>query len=225
MPNNPCFLFHVYQDEPLAERLMMQLRNFYPDATDIICLSDGQPASRFVQNCDRKRVTYLAGNRLKRMATGAAWIERMMTAFLTQSKAQTLIKLDPDSQVHRSFTAIPTADWFGQINLNGFYRPRIRGGCVGFSRDLATKILAGSFLENPIYRQLPFGYQRYGTFRKPGETASDEWISSTDSILADICFRLGIEPTPWSEVCIHFREPLPADLSPYAVTHPHPHAL
>jgi hypothetical protein len=220
MPD-PCFLFHVYRDELLAERLMTQLRGIYPSA-DIICISDGRPVSGFFQICTQQRVTYLAGDRLKRMATGAAWVERMITAFLTRSNAETLIKLDPDSQMHRAFKTIPAADWFGQINLKGFYRPRVRGGCMGFSRLLLEKILMSNLLVNPIYGKLPFGYQRYGVFRKHGEAYSDEWIASMDCILADICFRLGVEPVAWKEeICIHFREPLPANLSPYAVTHPH----
>lgn len=219
MPD-PCFLFSTYKDELLAKRLIVELRTAYPEA-DIICLGDGRLANGFGAFCEAHGVIVERGKRLKLMATGGQWCDRVLQAFFNYSLAEVLIKLDPDSRLHRPFKHIPQADWFGDVRLDGFFRPLIRGGCMGFSRDFAKRLLLSRLLENQMYDALPFGYLRYSTFLREGEARSEEWVSFTDGILADAAFRLRVAPTQWDEVCIKFRDPLPADTSPYAVTHPH----
>ncbi len=223
MPPDPAFLFHVYQDEPLAERLIGELRTHYPDA-DILCLGDGPVAEGFSDACQIHNVTFHPGDRLKPMEHGGQWCDRAFQFFLSHSQSPILVKLDPDSRLWKPFTAFPATDWFGDVRPKGFFRPLIRGGCMGFSRSVVERITSSGSLSNPIYARLPFGYLRYSVFRWPDETPSEEWVGFSDGILADVMFRLGIPPVQWSEVCIKFRDTLPADLSPYSVTHPHHHA-
>ena len=218
---NLCFVFSVYRDEPLAIRLMADIRRAYPEA-DIICIPDGPADISLLNACRYYRVMRFLGCRLKTLEYGGAWLHRLLALPLMFSGADVIIKLDPDTRIHRRFEAVPEADWFGQLRSTAFYLPIIGGGCMGFSREFAERVLVSEYLLDPLYKDKRFAYQRYGRYRQPGETASDEWIALTDWIIADVAHRLGVERISWREVLINFREPLPVDLSPWAATHPHP---
>ena len=42
-------------------------------------------------------------------------------------------------------------------------------------------------------------------------------IYHCDTIMASVMSRLGVPPTPWDEIYLKFREPLPEDIDRYAV--------
>lgn len=204
----PCFLFHVCNDEPLAIRLIREIRSLYP-SNPILAIADGHTNDQpFRDEVASQRVELVEGEWLKAPETGGAWVERMLREFLTRSEAEVLIKLDPDSRLHRRFKSMPRGDWFGSIN-HSYFRPLVRGGCLGLSRRACELILASEILSDPIYQGLTFRYLSEGI-----------WLAFTDGIIADACFKLGLTPSAWEEVLISNRE---EDLrgSSWAVTHPH----
>ncbi|HEY9616692.1 MAG TPA: hypothetical protein V6C64_07625 [Microcoleaceae cyanobacterium] len=222
MPSSLCFLVHTYQDEPQAKRLLAQIREFYPDS-DLVLITDGEPdaAADVDTFCDANQVQLVVGDRLKLMEFGSDWVERMFLVYLELSLAPTLIKLDADAIMHRAFVSVPALAWFGTLT-NSFFRPSCRGGCVGFSRVAIERALASGMFGNERYTRLPFGYRRYSDeLRFADEVANDEWVLSADGVVADVMFRLGIAPKPWTENNIQFRKPLPDNLLPFSVTHPH----
>lgn len=210
------FLLHVHGDEALACRLINQMRDYYP-ATQIICIADGPAIGQFEEFCSNQRVDFILGDRLRLMSKGGAWNGRMFQTFLARSSARYLIKFDPDCIMHRAFNDLPLADWFGNLAEDTWLRPLMRGGCQGFSRAVAEAIVEQNLFDNPIYCDHPFGISAKTYYGK----AQELWYAFVSGSLGDVMHRLGVPRTPWPDVLVHFREPLPDDLSPYAVTHPH----
>jgi hypothetical protein len=217
-----AFIIHIHRDEDYARSLVSELRDHYP-ISDILAIADGRVQDEELPLFLRQnRVDFVEGDRLKLMAMGGRWVERWLQLALTYTEAERFILLDADTQITKAFNQIPQADWFGcTIPDPSFYRtPVCLGGCMGVSRAYAERILASKLLQCIWWQHPPYGYQRYGKFRFEGEAASDEMILCSDRVMADLAYRLATKLTPWSDICLTFRAPLPDDLTPYAAIHP-----
>ena len=111
----------------------------------------------------------------------------------------------------------PDAEWFGHLSEpHGAVRPLLRGGFWGFKRQVVRKILGSLILHDVEYLREFNKYDRYGRFILPGEEPAP-MIYHCDTIMASVMARLEIPPTPWDEIYLKFREPLPEDVDRYAV--------
>ena len=87
---NLCFVFSVYRDEPLAIRLMADIRRAYPEA-DIICIPDGPADISLLNACRQYRVARFPGCRIKTLEYGGAWLQRLLVLALMFSRADAII--------------------------------------------------------------------------------------------------------------------------------------
>lgn len=216
------FAFSIYDDRPLVERLIRDLREIYPDSK-ILCIADGVNPNGFSQYAVDYGVTYTVGEkRLKPANFGGLWLERLLEFALQNSTASHLVRTDGDAKFWRAFRYLPSADISGAlVERHGFKFPN--GPCVVFRREAIEKILTSQVLQDPFYAESPwFGYERYGEYRHSDETIDLTPMSLDDVILGHVVQRLGMSIAPLWDVGIHFRGDPPdnSDLQ-YAVTHPH----
>lgn len=213
----PAFVFTFFDDIVLAQRLIRQLRQFYPTA-DILAIADGVRPAAFAAYAQINAVQYLEGERLKPRASGGQWTHRYLELFLAQSSADVLIKLDPDSFVYRAFEAFPAstkADLFGNLKTNHLQQVQVRGGCVGYQRTAVQRLVSSKLLLEDQYRNA----SKYTYRRLP----ADPLLTLQDAIVADVAQRLGLALAEWADVAIVSGNETPVDNAAltYAVTHPH----
>jgi hypothetical protein len=148
----------------------------------------------FDDNLERLKLSQFAGQ----------WTERYLKAFL-QTGSNILVKLDPDTAVLRKARYFPDAEVFG-VHCDG----QVLGGCIGYSRDCARKIIDSGLLLGTKYTGLYYTYVKCG-----------ERVTRQDEIMADIIRRLNLHTVEWKEACIrqyHPRSVMPT--GDYAFVHP-----
>jgi predicted O-methyltransferase YrrM len=202
------FLMHTCDERRSAERAIAQLRRVYPRAR-VILVSDGGADRRYLAT--RHSCEYVAGERLFAVERGGEILSRMLTLYL-QQPTPWLIKIDPDTAVHRRFAWLPTSGVFG--SPNDLVRKSIQGGCLGICRDAAKKLLEHAAAWLPACQDwrnwaldIPVAQER----------ATRDKLTSIDWTLAFACRQLGIPVHPILEVKSSWREIIPA--GDYAVTH------
>jgi len=203
-----AFVLNVYRDQALAVRLANQVLELFGQKA--IVIGDGVPIDPGLAKVSHS----WAAPRLKHQFS-LAWTKRYLQVGF-ESGADHVIKLDPDSFIHRRFTP-PDADWYGTLGLSNDY---VRGGACGFRRNIIPKVLNYTNLDGFA----PYSYRRWSKHRWPHEEYSDEVISNQDHNLKLAMLDLGIVPTTWPDVLIYGNENVvpSGDLSRFAITHPHP---
>ncbi len=148
------------------------------------------------------------------------WTQRYLNIFLKHTNATHLLKVDPDTCVWRSFS-LPPGDYdiFGNMS-NRYKYPYIKGGCIGFTRSAAKKIIDSEFLLDKEYEN--FNYQRYKNHKWPHEIESAEQFAFQDWIVGDVAHRLNLKLKEWEEIYILGNLNIVPEIKEYAVTHPHP---
>jgi hypothetical protein len=219
------FYFNIYKDEIYVVRLAHQLARFFPESK-VIAISDGpcHVPSLVQAKLFNPNLVLVNGERLKHKPTGGCeFTQRNLEAVLARSQAATIVKLDPDSYIVRSCD-IPTYDWFGHVHSTSipFMGSRfdfIAGGAMGFSRDAIVRIIDSGFLLDRKYDNSAGFYSRYSQYKKFADPAGEsDPIRREDWVIGDICRRLKIDATPWSEVyCVQDDEV--EDMS-FAICHP-----
>jgi hypothetical protein len=104
------------------------------------------PILAFDDNLERLKLSQFAGQ----------WTERYLKAFL-QTGSNILVKLDPDTAVLRKARYFPDAEVFG-VHCDG----QVLGGCIGYSRDCARKIIDSGLLLGTKYTGLYYTYVKCG---------------------------------------------------------------
>lgn len=215
-----CFIFNVYQDEDRAKILTQQLKSTFPNA-EIIGLLDGKPSGDIASYLEASLVRQINGLRLKPQVNGGAWLERIFKVYLEESRADHLVKIEPDSTVFRAFANISDTDIAGTLIQIVDGRELVHGGCVAIKREAVEKIVRSRLLENPKYKfDRRFGYRRYEPpYLQVGEVRSNEWIISGDAVLADLIQELNLSVQNWAEVsCGVYPREIASDK--WAVFHP-----
>lgn len=222
LPHTPSgdFVFPIYDDQPLVERLVIDLRRLYPESK-LICIGDNYSPD-FAQFARRNGVVFIGGRRLKLPEFGGLWLERLLSCAIAHSQAEYLVRTEGDTKFWRRFESIPNTDIAGTLEHRDEYSfPR--GGCVLLKRTAIVKILESEVLKHDRYKNSPiFSYPRYAKYRYPGEMQSLQPILAGDLILGDVIDRLHLSLSGWNEVDIQFRGEPAANLNQeFAATHPH----
>jgi hypothetical protein len=217
-----CFIVNHWEaDALLALRVVEQIQQHHPN-TQIIAISDGNWEG--VESLWRGvGVDLIIGDRIKNQPSMAgAWIDRYMRAFIDQSKAKYLIRVDADTIMHRPIASIPTADHFGHI-ATASHPPFVNQGASGYTRSAVKRILGSGLLSMAEYGEPPYLYQRYGTTKRwEWETPSNELFVYGDRVLQSVNHRLSLTVGGWGECLINFREIPGNPDNRWALTHPHP---
>lgn len=193
------FFIGVYKDQELAKRAINQIKVFYP-GSPIVSISDGIQDDDYALFCSANSVIYTQGERLKTVPNGGAWTQRWMAEVL-KTNSDIYIKIDPDTYIQGTVTTFPDADVFGSW-ANGRVNFMFFGGAVGYTKHALQTITASGLLLDPKYKDNKYGYQRWGRFLKPGETASTELVASQDLILSEVEKALVLTQAAWTAVLI-----------------------
>jgi hypothetical protein len=204
---NLCFLLSTYKEVELALWTLSNIRKHHLDS-QIISLSDGVDYSSHLGFFLENRVLYKELPHLKTIASGGLWVERYLSFYLEHSSSPYLIKLDPDTGVHRSIAYIPEeADVFGSY-ANGY----LDSNSCGFTREAVITIVNSGLLREAKYNEKNlYTYRdRYKRIRP-----------STDRALYEVIRDLNLTLVKWGEA----RSTSSYRTNPnksYALTHPNP---
>jgi hypothetical protein len=150
-------------------------------------------------------------------------VQRMLEAFLT-TDADILIKIDPDTNVQRRFSVMPSrmdSSVYGSVQSGGSKSNRIvslQGGCVIVPRQAAI-LLANSSLLNSA-RLKPPALEWVVSSELSARAASG--LTSSDHTMGWACRELRILSKDHPEVCSRYRPSLMDTItaSRVAVFHP-----
>lgn len=216
-----AFGFYVYQDHKLAERLISQITTFYPQA-DILCIADGEFNNDFAIYAEQNKVSFLQSSENLKTVLGGLWLQQLFVFYLKKSKAEILIKLDPDTFIWRPFNYLPDSAYFGHIKKNKHNINFASGGCYGINRLSVKALIDSNYLHDPKFRNKnDYAYQRYySPFILPNESMSCTYLMKEDWIMAGALNLLDIQPKQFGEVWCEQRKQITNTDLKYAVTHP-----
>lgn len=208
------FFALTYEDHDATAQCLADLRKHYPGSR-VILRSDGDPDPRLPILAARHQVDFRGESRLFGIENGGAVIERMLVLFLERPTPY-LFKIDPDTVIHRRFTHLPArSGLFGTLQ-GGPDTPSIQGGCLGFTRDAAERILRSEMLRDRRLREPARFVDDSPYFVRMTDRANRCGLASFDWILPWIAGELGIPLYSFYEVNSHWQPPNER----YAVTHP-----
>ncbi len=206
----------VYNDQHLLKRLLSQIQDHCPNAV-VLVISDGIK----LEDWCKKDTLWFECSRAKAEGQKGLWTQRYLEMFLQHTSAETLLRVDPDTCIWKHF-ALPDGEYdlFGTISPTRYKYPYVRGGCIGFTRDSAEKIVESNLLLDDRYKN--YNYQRYKHWRWEHEVESDEQFAFQDWIVGDICHKLNLTLKDWEDVCILGNQNIIPEIGNYSITHPHP---
>lgn len=212
------FFALIYKNYDTTTECLRDLRKHYP-ASRVILRSDGDPDPRFAILAKRNKVDFRAELRLFGVENGGAVIERMLELFF-ERPTRYLLKIDPDTVIHRRFQYLPArSGLFGTLQ-GGEETPSIQGGCIGFTRDSAELILHSGMLRDSRLREPAKFIHDSPYFVRMTRRADRCGLASFDWILPWVAGELGIPLFPFDEVNSGWQRAPPNPNQRYAVSHP-----
>lgn len=200
----------IQSDRAMAMDRIEEIRSIYGIDFPILVHSDGEITP--IQENGGTR--FIPGKRIKGVKHGGQWTHRYLERYL-ETDRDILIKIDPDSKVKRAFCEFPeSGDIYGNCYRSTNNKPYIQGGCIGFRREAAKRIVESRILLDRMYRNRLFSLDQ-------GEKHQHRIYSFQDAILFHVAVRMGLRIAPWKEVAT-FPERLKGRYVPgdYAVIHP-----
>ena len=135
------FVVTIVDEEPRQLACCLEnIREWHPDAS-IVVISDGGTHPQYKAATEGYLGRYVEGNRLRDVADGALWWERICIEALCES-GNCILTMDPNSRVCRPFCSAPCGDLFGAVRSGGGAgNGHVGAACMGFSRKFAEKIV------------------------------------------------------------------------------------
>jgi hypothetical protein len=212
------FFALVYKDYDATVAFLKELRTHYLSSR-VILRSDGDEDPRFPLLARGHRVDFLGELRLFGIENGGAVIERMLELFL-ERPTRYLLKIDPDTVIHRRFKYLPVRSGvFGTLQCEE-ETPSVQGGCMGFSRDAADRILQSRMLRDVRLKEPAKFINDSAYFFRMAYRANRCGLASFDWIVAWVAGELGIPLFRFDEVNCGWQQPPPNPEGRYAVSHP-----
>ena len=217
------FYVQVFKEVADIRICLKYLRRYYKESR-IILISDGDNDPRYRKIACRYKAEYIAGERLYTVENGGRMIQRMFNAYL-EKPSDYLIKLDPDTRVHRRFRYLPygkiifgTLEWQTVGCKTPLNPPNVQGGCIGFTSVAAREITESGLL---LSDELLDYRNTYADNFDIIDRAENAGLISFDFITRYVCRCLNISPVPFDEVYSVYRGNIASHGEDYAVTHPH----
>jgi hypothetical protein len=212
------FFLLTYKNYESTEECLRDLRKHY-SASRVILRSDGDTDPRFPSLAKRNKVYFRGESRLFGIQNGGAVIERMLSLFL-EKPTRYLFKIDPDTLIHRRFQYLPIRNGlFGTLQTE-METPSVQGGCMGFTRDTAERILQSGMLRDSRLREPAKFINDSPYFFRMTDRVNRCGLASFDWIVPWICSELGIPIFKFDEVNSGWKQAPPNPDGHYAVTHP-----
>ncbi len=138
----------AYESLEQLEWCISHLRKSYHEA-NVILISDGHRDPMYLP--EKYNTIFIAGQKLKIISCGALWWKRFFTEAL-KTNADIIFKIDPDTKIWRRLNYLPSSDFFGMLEGTAY----IQGGCQGFNRKFAEKIIESKITEEENYKNQDF---------------------------------------------------------------------
>jgi hypothetical protein len=212
------FFALAYEDYEDAAQCLADLRRHYPRSR-VVLRSDGDDDPRFRPLAERYGADFRGEPRLFGIENGGAVIERMLVIFLERPTPY-LFKIDPDTVIHRRFKYLPArGGLFGTLQLP-HVTPSVQGGCMGFTRDAAERILQSGMLRDGRLREPAKFIDDSPYFVRMADRARRCGLASFDWMVPWVASELGIPIYSFDEVNSGWRQAPPNPGLRYAVSHP-----
>jgi hypothetical protein len=212
------FFALTYKNYEATAECLADLRKHY-SASPVILRSDGDPDPRLPILAARHEVDFHEESRLFGIENGGAVIERMLELF-REKPTRYLFKIDPDTVIHRRFKYLPLrSGLFGTMQTE-LETPSVQGGCMGFTRDTAERILESELLRDPRLRDPARFIDDSPYFFRMTDRANRCGLASFDWIVPWIAGQLGIPIYPFAEVNSGWQQAPPNHNQRFAVSHP-----
>jgi hypothetical protein len=143
------WFIQTYRDLPRLRKTLTSLRSLYPES-QISVVSDGDTDPGIEQVCEKYSAEFALRSRLFGVEQGGEPVQRMLEAFLT-TDADLLIKIDPDTDLRRRITALPSrsdASLYGTVQSTWSGFVSIQGGCIIVPRRAAALLADSSLLKS-----------------------------------------------------------------------------
>jgi hypothetical protein len=216
--NDLTFFALVYKDYDATAACLADLRKHYPSSR-VILRSDGDQDARFPPLAGSHQVDFRRESRLFGFENGGAVIERMLELFL-ETPTRYLFKIDPDTVIHRRFKHLPDRSGvFGTLQCEE-ETPSVQGGCMGFTRDAAERILQSRMLRDDRLKEPGKFISESPYFFRMADRANRCGLASFDWIVPWVARELGIPLYRFDEVNCGWQQPPPNPEGRYAVSHP-----
>lgn len=161
--------------------------------------------------CEKRVFLVWGSERLKQRGYGGRNAHNYLNLYLSFSKDDTLIKIDPDTGVNRAPILPDSFDVASNV-LDLGEDKYLQGGAMAFSSYAAHRIIDSKILLDDKYKGLDWCYRWQ---RK-------EWIPCEDKILYDVIQRLKLNLVDWNDVYAtrydSFNPPYP--MESYSFYHP-----
>jgi hypothetical protein len=212
------FFALTYKNYEAAAECLRDLRTHY--ATNrVILRSDGDEDPRLPILAERYNVDYRGESRLFGIENGGSIIERMLELFF-EKPTRYLLKIDPDTVIHRRFRYLPVRDGlFGTLQGRLKY-PSIQGGCMGLTRNAAEQILRSNMLRDSRLKEPAHFIDDSPYFVRMAHRVNRCGLASFDWIVPWIAKELKIPIYAFHEVNSGWKRPPSNPNQRYAVTHP-----
>jgi hypothetical protein len=212
------FFALVYKDFDATVACLKDLRKHYPSSR-VVLRSDGDQDPRFPLLASGHRVEFRSELHLFGIENGGAVIERMLEIFL-ENPTRYLFKIDPDTVIHRRFKYLPVRSGvFGTLQCED-ETPSVQGGCMGFSRDAAERILQSRMLRDSRLKEPAKFISESAYFFRMADRVVRCGLASFDWIVPWIARELGIPLFRFDEINCGWQQPPPNPEGRYAVSHP-----
>ena len=212
------FFALTYKNYEATAECLADLRKQY-STSRVILRSDGDPDPRLPILAALYNVDFHEELRLFTIENGGAIIERMLELF-REKPTRYLFKIDPDTVIHRRFKYLPLRSGvFGTMQTE-VESPSVQGGCMGFTRDAAERILQSELLRDTRLRDPARFIDDSPYFFRMTDRANRCGLASFDWIVPWIASQLGIPVYPFAEVNSGWQQAPPNPNQRYAVSHP-----
>lgn len=212
MSNIAFFFSFVDSDFHLAERLVGQLKNFYPTSL-IMAIGDGASTSKHPGSA----CACWYRENLKRPDTIGEFTQQNFQFILDMLQSDptidSVVKLDPDSFLKRKFNYLPDEQWCGELNQGDFtwgYSTWCKGGGFLIKKIAIEKIVESQLLLDDRYREIQ-------------SLEEEQNRVYEDCRLGHVANSLGIFPTKWAEVSCGRLSKLDKRCRKKALVHPVKH--
>ena len=210
-----CFTMSVVDEVDLVRDRVARIRAVYHDCT-IVLLPDGPEADALRWPTARGTSTRRTEGGLYALEGGGRVVEAHLEAFL-ETGALWWFKVDPDTIVRRAFRTLPEQTCFFGTLQGGNPAPSLQGGCVGGTRDAASRLVTTGILRSPELLDPGRSWARGNPFV---QARAGRGLVSFDFIHAWACREVGVPLVDHPEIRSEWQLP-PDDADRYSVTHPH----
>ena len=193
------FIVTIADEEPGQLACCLEnIREWHPDAS-IVVVSDGGTHSQYKAATERYLGRYVEGNRLRDLAEGALWWERICIEALCES-GNCILKMDPNSRVCRPFCSARCGDLFGAVR-SGADNGHVGAACMGFSRELAEKIVRSGIARRECCVQ-PKTWLLWAEWEDLIRSCGSDY-SRLDRTIMHMAISLGVKWQSWSELGVY----------------------